>query len=204
MTPLKMYNLIDTLKPQFKTPLHVHCHNDLGMATANALMAFKAGAKVIDVTINGIGERTGITSLAEVATALKILFDVDNDWKLNKLPQLSKTVEQYSKIKCGKLSPVTGEYAFTHNAGLHVSALVEDPSFYETIPCERVGRERQIVVDKMASKATIRYKLKKLGIQPRQAIVKELLAEIKKRESNWLNETQVRKLAKGVTNGVTC
>ena len=72
MTPTRMHAFITELRSNVKVPLNVHCHNDLGMAVANSLAAYEAGATLIDVTVNGLGERTGIASLAETAVALKL------------------------------------------------------------------------------------------------------------------------------------
>jgi len=197
MSPLKMKRFITMLKKNIKIPINVHCHNDLGMATANSLAAYEAGADLIDVTVNGLGERTGIAPLSEITTALRTLYNV-NKWKLDMLPEISEVVERYSGIKKSKQAPIVGENAFTHNAGLHVSALLINPYHYETIPCELVGRKRSIVIDKMASKEAIRYKLNTLNINVSEAKICRLFKEIKKRECNALSDKQLLRMVREV------
>jgi 2-isopropylmalate synthase len=158
MTPSMMYRFVSMLKlalPDNK--INVHCHNDLGLAVANSLSAVEAGASLVDVTVNGLGERTGITSLAEVTTALRFLYNVKNEWKLTMLPELSEIVEKYSGIAKADQAPITGKYAFTHNAGLHVSAMIKNPSHYENIRAELVGREREFALTKFSGKHTVEH-----------------------------------------------
>ena len=151
MTPIKMYNLVKKLKSDLKVDLNVHCHNDLGLATANSLAAYEAGVKMIDVTVNGIGERVGITSLSEICLALNCFYDVKNSWKLNKLTEISHIVSEFSGINISPNAPIVGENAFRHKAGLHVSAVINNPKHYEVFPAELVGQRRDVVLDKMAS-----------------------------------------------------
>lgn len=203
MTPSKMFGFVKQLHENINVPLNVHCHNDLGMATANSLAAFEAGATLIDVTVNGLGERAGLAPLSEVCTALKILYKVENKWKLDMLPEMSKVVERHSGIKNSRLAPVVGKNAFTHNAGLHVSALLIDPYHYETIPCELVGRRRHIVIDKMASKEAVMHKLNRLGVKVDKELAIKICNELKTRECNWLSDQQLIRLANEVRNGNT-
>src|SRR5581483_7579730 len=131
MTPLKMYDFFQRLRQEVAVPIHVHCHNDLGMAVANSLSAYEGGAHLIDVTVNGLGERTGIAPLAETTVALKLRYGVDAPWKLDMLPQLSQTVAEFSGIAVGHQQPIVGHNAFRHNAGLHVAAVFVNPDPYE-------------------------------------------------------------------------
>jgi 2-isopropylmalate synthase len=160
MRPGSMRDFVTRFREEITVPIHVHCHNDLGMATANSLEAVEAGAHLIDVTVNGLGERTGIAPLAETVVALKLLHRHDRDLDLALLPELSETVARYSGIPVHSQAPVVGDNAFSHNAGLHVAAVVKDPGHYESIPIDLVGRRRTIVLDHMAGKDTLRHKLR--------------------------------------------
>ena len=142
-TPEQISNLVRIIKTKVRIPLEVHCHNDLGLATANSLAAYNAGAEVIDVTVNGLGERAGLASLAEVCIALKILHR-ENSRKYNMLPRIAKMVEKYSKVRPDKLRPAIGANAFTHIADLHVKAVRKKPECYEIIPPHVLGRKRRI------------------------------------------------------------
>ncbi|PIY59805.1 homocitrate synthase [Candidatus Woesearchaeota archaeon CG_4_10_14_0_8_um_filter_47_5] len=203
MTPRAMYAYISKLNKHLSVSLNVHCHNDLGMATANSLAALEAGAKLVDVCVNGLGERTGIAPLAEVTTALKVQYRAKNNWKMEILPELSELVEQYSGIPIPRQAPVVGKNAFTHNAGLHVSALLINPYHYETIPCSLVGRKREIVIDKMASKEAVAFKLREFSIDYDDALLCSVFTEIKNRECNWLKDHQFLRLVNEVRNGNT-
>lgn len=163
-TPFYMYNFVKKIKSTTNIKLNVHCHNDLGLATANSLAAFEAGVSMIDVSVNGLGERVGIAPLSEVCMILKHLYDVQNDWKLDMIPKISKKVEDFSGLKLTKNSPIVGENAFKHKAGLHVTAVLKDPIFYEPFPAELVGRKREFTLDKMAGKQSVRKKIENLGL----------------------------------------
>ena len=90
LTPTKTKKLVGRIVSEIDLPIHVHCHNDFGMATANALSAMEAGAQCVDVTVNGLGERCGLPPLSEVTTALAELYKVNGNWDLGLLPELSK------------------------------------------------------------------------------------------------------------------
>ena len=197
MTPRMMTEFITTLRanvPQ-RTAIGVHCHNDLGMAVANSLAAVEAGASVVDVTVNGLGERTGIAPLAEMATALRLRGPChDAPWRLHLLPELSTLVEQHSRIPVWKQAPIVGENAFTHNAGLHVAAVLLNPSHYESIPADLVGRTRRLVVDKMAGRPTVRYRLEALGLDASDEIVDAVLSYVKRRGINDASDVDLRRI----------
>lgn len=164
--PSQMARLVKRAKTIVDTPIHVHCHNDYGMAVANALAGYEAGAYLIDVTVNGLGERTGITSLAPLVVALKMLYEVENDWKLELLPELSRLVEKASGMFNSEQSPVVGEHAFSHKAGLHTRAVLEDPRTYEAIPPAIVHQQRKIIIDKYTGRAAVKSRLNEMGIEP--------------------------------------
>jgi len=148
ITPSKMYNLILRLKSDVKAKFNVHCHNDLGLATANALAAYEAGVSIIDVSVNGLGERVGITPLSELCLALYSLYGVKNKWNLELIPKISQKVSEFSGLDISPTSPIVGENAFVHNAGLHVAAVLHNPVHYEVFPAEIIGRNRKFVLDK--------------------------------------------------------
>lgn len=176
-----------------------HGHNDLGMAVANSLAAVDAGASVVDVTVNGLGERCGIAPLAETAVALRLKYGEGAAWRLDKLPALSALVARHSRIPVAPLAPIVGERAFTHNAGLHVAAVLLNPAHYESIPAEMVGRERRFVVDKMAGRPTVRHRLETLGLAADDATVDALLAYVKRRRINDATDEELRGIHEDLT-----
>ncbi len=179
--PGQMSQLVKKAKKIVDVPLHVHCHNDYGMAVANALASFEAGAFLIDVTVNGLGERTGITPLAPLVVALKRLYGVENEWQLGLLPELSRLVEKASGIFNSEQSPIVGEHAFSHKAGLHTKAVLEDPRTYEAIPPEIVHKQRKIIIDKYTGRAAVRNRLNEMGIDPSDEELNRIVKQVKKK-----------------------
>jgi len=162
MTPLEMYNTVKELKKDLKNPLCVHCHNDMGFASANTITAAQAGAFQLHTTVNGIGERAGNASLEEVLVALRMKGGVLR-YDLTALVELSKTVEKYSGIAVSKTKAVVGEHAFSHESGIHIAALLKDRNTYEYFPPEMVGGEQKFILGKHTGRRALEHILKSLG-----------------------------------------
>ncbi|MBI4394239.1 MAG: homocitrate synthase [Euryarchaeota archaeon] len=194
MTPRRTYDFVQRLIDEVHAPVSMHCHNDLGMAVANSLAAVEAGAVVVDVSVNGLGERTGIAPLAETAAALKLRLGADNPWKLELLPRLSEVVEVHSRIPLSPQAPIVGRNAFSHNAGLHVSAVLQDPAHYESIPAHLVGRRRRMVVDKLSGRDAVRHRLEELGFKVSDGEVDKVLTLVKQRSLNDVADAALTRL----------
>ena len=164
LTPTKTKKLVGQIVSEIDLPIHVHCHNDFGMATANALSALEAGAQCVDVTVNGLGERCGLPTLAEVTVALNELHKVDHNWNLELLPELSELVGSFTNLESKFNHPIVGRNAFTHKAGLHVKAVAENPRSYEAISPESVYRNRRFIIDKYTGSSALKNKFEELGI----------------------------------------
>lgn len=145
-------------------PISVHCHNDFGMATANTIAALRAGATTAHVTVNGIGERAGNTSLEEVVMTLESLYKIDTGIKCQDIYQLSRLVSRMTGLPLATNKAIVGENAFTHEAGIHVHGLLADTKTYEPIHPETVGRKRRIVLGKHAGRASVELALREFGI----------------------------------------
>lgn len=124
--PFEVHDLIKRLKESLDVPLCFHGHNDLGLATANALFAVHAGADILDVTVNGLGDRAGNASLEQVALCLH-LKGINTGITLPNLRLLSKTVAEESGVSVPKLAPVVGDYVFKHKSPSHL----EHPELFE-------------------------------------------------------------------------
>lgn len=156
-TPQEMYNLTADVVKRIagRASVSVHCHNDLGMATANTLSAVLAGADEADVTVNGIGERTGNAAFEEVVAALMVRKDFYQREMRIKLEQLMSVSELVYNILGRSASfekPIVGVNAFRHEAGIHVSALKKDPLTYEILSPEKIGRERKYISGRHSSR----------------------------------------------------
>jgi len=191
--PAKVSDIFSRLSKEIKIPIHGHFHNDFGLATANALQAFQSGASCVDVTVNGLGERCGISSLAEVTTSLDELLNVKNSWNFKILNDISLYVEEISNIKYNDIRPITGKNAFTHNAGLHVSSVIKDGSLYEPTDPRKFNRKRRHYLDKFSGKNALDYRLKKLNIDLAEKELCELLFAIKSKPEikKWSDEKLV-------------
>ena len=168
MRPQGMYNLVKMVHENIDTnvsSLDVHCHNDVGLALANALGGCEAGANQIHTTIDGLGERTGIPSLAETAVALTLIYRIPNDFRLHMLRDLSRTIVDYTHMETPESKPIVGESAYKHKAGTHLAAILQNPSAYEILEPRLVGNRRKIVFGELAGKNGAAYLLSLLGLK---------------------------------------
>ena len=168
MRPQGMYNLVKMVHENIDTnvsSLDVHCHNDVGLALANALAGCEAGANQIHTTIDGLGERTGIPSLAETAVALTLIYRIPNDFRLHMLRDLSRTIVDYTHMETPESKPIVGESAYKHKAGTHLAAILQNPSAYEILEPRLVGNRRKIVFGELAGKNGAAYLLSLLGLE---------------------------------------
>ena len=179
MRPIGMYNFVKSVRSEINTPLDVHVHNDIGFALANAFSACDAGVDQIHTTIDGIGERTGIPSLAEVAVALTFLYKSPNDFRLDMLADLSRLIEQYTSIKPYDSKPIVGTSAYKHKAGTHLAAILQNPAAYEPIPPRVVGNHRTIVFGELAGKTGAGYLMSLLGIKKDTGTARNIAAGLK-------------------------
>jgi homocitrate synthase NifV len=136
--PFSVYSLVERLRSEVEAPIFFHGHNDLGLATANALAAVRAGAQGLDVTVNGLGDRAGNASLEQVALALH-LGGMTTGVKLEKLRKLSEIVEQESGVPVSKLAPVVGEFILHHKSPSHL----KNPDLFEAFDPQILAVERK-------------------------------------------------------------
>ncbi len=163
-------------------PVSVHCHNDFGLAVANALSGIMAGAKCAHVTINGIGERAGNASLEELVMALKCLQNgetLETGIKTQLLYETSGFVSKIAGIQVQPNKAIVGENAFGHESGIHTHGVLNNPLTYEPISPELVGRKRWLQVGKHAGIHGMNAMLEEYGIKPDMAQAKEILDRVK-------------------------
>ncbi|MFM8423945.1 MAG: 2-isopropylmalate synthase [Chloroflexota bacterium] len=145
----------------------VHCHDDLGLATANTLAGIRAGARQAEVTVNGIGERAGNTSLEEVVMALKTrhpVFGLETGIETPQLSRISKLVSNYTGIVVQPNKAIVGSNAFAHEAGIHQDGMLKHQSTYEIMRPEDVGvNQTNLVLGKHSGRAALRNRLAEMG-----------------------------------------
>ncbi|HEY8909869.1 MAG TPA: citramalate synthase [Desulfosporosinus sp.] len=178
LDPLKLFFTLQELVKISKVPLEFHAHNDLGMATANALAAVQAGFKALSVTVGGLGERAGNASLEEVAVALKYSLNESVRLDLKRLNPICLLVSLATDRKTPRSKPVIGKDVFTHTSSIHIDGIQKDFANYETYPPESVGRQHSTSFGKYSGRKTILRLLEAKGIELNQETIDELLIKI--------------------------
>ncbi len=150
-----------------RATIAVHCHDDLGLATANTLAGIRAGARQAEVTMNGIGERAGNTSLEEVAMTLhtrRMIFGLETGIDTTQIARVSRMVSNYTGIAVQPNKAIVGANAFAHEAGIHQDGLLKNQSTYEIMQPETVGLSRsRLVLGKHSGRHALRVRLEELG-----------------------------------------
>ncbi len=160
-------------------PLSIHCHDDLGMAMANTIAALKAGATCAHVTVNGLGERAGNTPLEELVMALEILYGCRTGIRTQDLYHLATVVSRLTDVPLPTNKAIVGEMAFTHESGIHAHGVLREPSTYEPVPPERIGRKRRILLGKHSGSASVEAALAELHYTTDDVQLKEILRRVK-------------------------
>jgi len=171
-TPDEFYELIEGIIKN--TPgmhdgitISVHCHDDLGLATANTLAGILAGARQAEVTVNGIGERAGNTSLEEVVMALKTrkpIFNLETGVETTQIARISKIVSNYTGIVVQPNKAIVGSNAFAHEAGIHQDGMLKHQTTYEIMRPEDVGvSQSNLVLGKHSGRHALRNRLAEMG-----------------------------------------
>lgn len=182
LTPMTAYRMVKGLtKTIGEGRLVVHFHNDLGMATANTLAACAAGARFAQGTLNGIGERAGNTNLEQLVVGLRVKYGVDLGVNLPKLSALSRQMAEWMHFPVPPHQPISGEYVFSHESGIHVHGIMNDPACYEPFPPELVGRFHEIRYGKHSGISSLKYLAQKLGRDVDTSALDAILATVKKR-----------------------
>ncbi|NUM43913.1 MAG: 2-isopropylmalate synthase [Anaerolineales bacterium] len=176
-TPDEFYRLIDGIMKH--TPgienviVSVHCHDDLGLATANTLAGLRAGARQAEVTVNGIGERAGNTSLEEVVMALhtrRPVFGLETGIDTTHITRVSKMVSNYTSIPVQPNKAIVGANAFAHEAGIHQDGMLKHESTYEIMRPETVGLNKSaLVLGKHSGRHALKVRLADMGYDLEQA-----------------------------------
>lgn len=164
LEPFETYHKIKQLFKSQPLPIEIHCHDDLGMATANTLAAIKAGASYANTTVVGLGERAGNAALEEVVTALEQCYKLQTGVLLNHFPALCQVVSQAAGYKVPKQKSLVGGRVFTHESGIHVDGLVKDVRNYQGVDPKLLGRRHTLVLGKHSGVGAVRAVFSDIGI----------------------------------------
>lgn len=199
MTPGEFGNIFKTLKENVpgieNIQLSAHCHDDLGMATANALAAILNGADQIEGTINGIGERAGNTAIEEVAMALETrqeFFQAKTSLVLHEIARTSRLVSKLTGMVVPGNKAIVGANAFAHESGIHQDGMLKEKTTYEIMSPETIGlKESKLVLGKHSGRHAFREKLIDMGYDLSDEQVNEAFAKFKAladRKKNVIDE----------------
>ncbi|MFW9865883.1 MAG: LeuA family protein [Candidatus Thorarchaeota archaeon] len=204
----------EVIKPLDKEiPIGIHTHNDFGLAVSNTITGVIEGCQYPHTCINGYGERAGNAALDEVAVILERL-GIKTGIELTKLPELSRICEKYFCKPLSQYKPIVGDYAFSHESGLHIAAILAHPLTYEPINPRMVGRRRKFYLGKFSGTKSINHALKSkievLDLDIPIEIIKKITMEVKKKHESTSKEElrhsfniikeELKKITKGVSD----
>ncbi len=181
-TPTRFAKLVEkVVDATVDARVDVHTHDDFGLAAANALAGYEAGAAQSQVSINGIGERAGNASYEEVVMALESLYNVDTGTDTTAIAEVSQVIEEKSDVQVPGNKPVVGNNAFSHESGIHAAGVIENSDTFEpgVMTPEMVGAERELVLGKHTGQHSVRERLEEAGYDPTDDEVREVTRRVK-------------------------
>jgi 2-isopropylmalate synthase len=184
--PFEVEEIVGAVKSHFRDDaiIAIHTHDDTGCAVANAVAAVRAGARQVQGTMNGLGERTGNCNLSTVIPnlSLKLRYATLPEGRLERLTGVSHHIAELVNRPLNPQAPYVGSSAFAHKAGLHVSAIAKRKDAYEHVDPEAVGNGTRFVVSEMAGRATIKLKAEEIGLDIDGAAVGQVIDDLKRLE----------------------
>ncbi len=163
-TPETIAFLVRLVTDVADVPVSVHVHDDFGMAVANALAGLRAGARIADVSVLGLGERAGNAPTEELATALEGLYGIATGLRLEKLQILAQTVSRITGVPIPAHKPIVGEDVFAQKLEMHVQVTARDPRLHEPFAPELVGHRRLLKLGRGTGPVAVKTKLRELGL----------------------------------------
>ena len=161
-----IYNIVSSIYADLGTQIGIHCHNDADMAVANTIAAVTAGAKHVQGTLNGYGERCGNANLLSIIANLKIKMGINcvSDEQLVRITDASRYVSEIVNIPPNNQQPYVGASSFSHKGGLHAAAVAKIEESYQHISPDTVGNANKIVISELSGRGNIQHKLNELGL----------------------------------------
>lgn len=178
LEPFTVYDQIKALCNSQPLDIEIHCHDDLGLATANTLAAIRAGARFANTTVVGLGERAGNAPLEEVATALYQCFQYDTGIELAALPKLCQKVSEAAGYPVSRQKSLVGAQVFTHESGIHVDGLLKDVRNYQGVDPKLLGRNHTLVLGKHSGLHAVQAVFSRFGINLNQMQSSKLLSAV--------------------------
>ncbi len=194
LDPFTTYDKVQKLVQALTIPVEMHTHNDLGLATANALAGVRAGATSVNTTVNGLGERAGNAALEEVVMAMKHLYGLKTGLKTQHLLELSRFVAKTVNCAVPPWKAIVGDNTFAHESGIHAHGVLQNPSTYEPFDPSEVGRQRSLVVGKHSGRHLINQVLSTQGIHLDTDRSQSVLATVRDRATTLKRSLTVDEL----------
>jgi homocitrate synthase NifV len=179
LDPFGTYTVVRALRRAVDIEIEIHAHNDLGLATANTLAAFRAGATHANTTVNGLGERAGNAALEEVVMSMRHVHEVDCGVATRALLPISRLVAGASGRAVAPNKSIVGEAVFTHESGIHVDGLIKDQRNYECFDPAELGRSHRLVLGKHSGSHAIQAAYAGLGVQPTLRQISQIMLRIR-------------------------
>jgi 2-isopropylmalate synthase len=183
-TPQLIAEYVKAARSVSEVMISVHCHNDYGLAVANSLAGVMAGAAQAHVTINGIGERSGNTSLEEFVMGCRNLYGLRTNIDYQLLYETSRLVNKLTGVPIQPNKAIVGENAFGHESGIHTHGVLNNPSTYEPFDPSMVGRTRWLQAGKHAGRHGISAQLRGMGLKPREENLRLIVDRVKEMGDN--------------------
>jgi isopropylmalate/homocitrate/citramalate synthase len=192
LTPTSTERLFAHVRNLFPDiPLVAHCHDDLGLATANSIAAAVGGANFVQGTLGGLGERAGNAPLEELAAILVLKYAAEPTVNLLKVCTLARNVLRLVHITPPNSKPLLGSRVFAHESGIHVHGLLRDLASYEPFPPELIGRSHEICYGKHSGLSSIQYVLEKNDLHLSEHACRDLLAKVRLRAADGHDVTEI-------------
>ena len=210
--PNEVSSIVDRVRSETLVELGIHAHNDADVAVANSLAAIQAGVTQVQGTANGYGERCGNANLFSIIANLKLKLGINcvTDQQLVKLTEAHLFISEIANMPPNAFQPYVGASAFTHKAGLHVSAVAKVEESYQHISPQQIGNVNHILISELSGRANITHKLKELGLDMDVSAesARTLLTEVKERESRGFQyegaEASFELLVRRAIDGYRC
>lgn len=184
MTPRKIYEHISYLTGLNLLDIEMHTHNDFGMATANAISGLEAGAKSVNTTVIGLGERAGNASFEQILMSLTHLFKEERVIDAKALQNVVHIVQKAAHQTISKTMPIVGKNIFSHESGIHVNGMLKHERAYEPFSPQSVGLERHYPIGKHSGNSTLLFHLQAMGITPKVEILSQMMPAIRELVTN--------------------
>ena len=201
-TPSRFAELIRLVGEHTDARIDVHTHDDFGLASANAMSGFEAGAHQAQVSVNGIGERAGNAAYEEVVMSAESLYDVETGIDTTRITELARVVEEKSDIPIPVNKAVVGRNAFAHESGIHAAGVMENTDTFEpgVMTPEMVGASREFVLGKHTGTHSVRKRLVDIGYDPTESQVRAVTKRVKEfgAEKQRVTDAAIQRFAEEV------